>query len=113
MQFSGSGIPAELFQWFCDNIPADSSILEFGSGHASTKYMSRYWRMHSIEHNLEFVNLYPSDYIYAPITSGENPWYDMDIIQEAFERRNFWKGLAAILVDGPPGDIGRCGITKG
>ena len=48
MDFGGSGITKELFEWFLLNIPAGGRVLELGAGHVSTKYLSERYDVYSV-----------------------------------------------------------------
>jgi len=100
--FSGSAIERPLFEWVVRNLPPGSTILEFGSGSGSTKNFSRFYKMYSVEDKIEFVGLYDSTYIHAPIRDG---WYDLDIL-----RRELPCHYDLILVDGPTGEGNRWGF---
>ena len=99
----GRAIPNELLKFMLVNVPLMSDVLEFGSGRG-TQELSRFFKMHSIEHDETWVNRYASRYIHAPIQDG---WYDVEALRRGVE------GLRpkAILVDGPPAQIGRGGFS--
>lgn len=88
-------------------------LLEFGSGYGS-KLLSDYCKVTSIEHNDEFVGLYPG-VSYVPTTivkhEPENQaslsyrWYDVKPISDIMA-----DDYSILLVDGPPADVGREGI---
>lgn len=102
--FEPSGIYREAFEWICRNVSTRRSILEIGSGHVSTNYLTRYYEVRSIEHDPYYVNLYPSHYIYAPLAGD---WYDVELIRLGFSSYNTYRPLGLILVDGgaPPAGI--------
>lgn len=104
--FGGWAISEQLFDWLLEVLPEKSMILELGSG-SGTQQLAKYFRMVSVEHNPDFVGLYDSTYIYAPIVNG---WYDAAIIGEALSRLSVRYDL--LLVDGPPQQIGRAGILQ-
>jgi hypothetical protein len=96
--------------WILQNLPNDSTMLEFGSGPGTTRFVEKF-KVYSIEHDLKYVGVEPkSTYVHAPITFNSNniKWYDENIV------RNFIKDLKydLILVDGPLGSIGRSGIKN-
>jgi hypothetical protein len=106
-------MPERAFEWIEKNIPYGSTILEFGSG-KGTERLALNYTIFSIEHNPEWINKYNSNYIYAPIKLYEQDsqkndlgWYDIDIIKENLPKDDF----ALIIIDGPPANIGRDGIT--
>jgi hypothetical protein len=95
----------EVYEWLCWNIPAGSAIVELGSGHVSTNYLSRYFYTVSIEHDPAYLNIYPAHYIYAPLDNG---WYSVDRIKDGLEHRRLWqKPCRALIIDGPIGSEAR------
>ena len=101
---NGSGIPGELFAWIVNNIKHGSTILELGAGNTSTRYLSEYFTLYSVEDNPEYCNLWNSTYIYAPLKDG---WYDVDVLKD-----NLPKEYDALLIDGPVGAGNRTGILN-
>ncbi len=105
-------LPPEASEWIEKNLRKDSIILEFGSGHGSIRLAKKY-TVYSIEHDQEWLDVAPVNYIYAPIVNnpiseskGEFGWYDADAIRESLPKR-----VDLIIIDGPPGKpIGRSGI---
>ena len=62
------------------------------------------YNVHCIEHNKEWVNKFPNiTYHYAPLKDG---WYDPEWL------KNLPKEYALLLIDGPPGHIGRTPILN-
>jgi hypothetical protein len=57
------------------------------------------YNVYSVEHNKNWVGKYSSNYIYAPIKNG---WYDTEVLAKKLP-----ENYDLILVDGPPGAIGR------
>lgn len=104
--FGDWAISQQLFDWLSDALPEKATILELGSG-PGTQQLARRFRMVSVEHDPDFVGLYDSTYIYAPIVNG---WYDASIIDEALSQLALQYDL--LLVDGPPKRIGRAGILQ-
>lgn len=102
----GWAISKQLFDWLLDALPKKSMILELGSG-SGTQQLAKHFRMVSVEHDPDFVGLYASTYIYAPIVNG---WYDAAIIGDALSRLSVRYDL--LLVDGPPQQFGRAGILR-
>lgn len=101
MNFGGSGMTQEGFEWIFANIPTGEMVLEFGAGLISTNWLSRFYNLYSVEDRLQWVNLFPARYIYAPRPEGSD-WYDPDIIRgwaEDAKRRGWRYGL--VIVDGP------------
>ncbi len=100
----------EIMSWIDDNIQPDSVILEFGSGHGSIKLAERY-KLWSIEHDSAWIGLSESTYVEAKIIDnpfstkyGERGWYDFESISKVPD------SVELIIIDGPPGEIGRSGI---
>lgn len=103
-QKSGWSIGEVLFQWIVDNIKKGDTIVELGSGEA-TKELAKRYDVYSIEHDPIWMdNAKKAHYIYAPIKRG---WYDPRPIKKGLP-----KEYSLLLVDGPPGGIGREGILK-
>lgn len=112
MIFGGSGLVKEAFEWICDHIPAQSMILELGSGHVSTNYLSRYYWLASIESDLTYVNLYPSHYIYAPLINDR--WYDPAIVKRGLDHPRIHQRapFKLCIIDGPVGGERRLGVLE-
>jgi len=101
--FGNSSISKQLFNYIRNNLAIGSTILELGSGWASGE-LSKYYTVYSIEHDKKWVNQYTTNYIYAPI---KNKWYDVATLKKELPT-----AYDLILVDGPPGPIGRYGFYK-
>lgn len=106
-------LPRRALNWIYENIPHSSTIIELGSGDGSKELAEKY-DVHSIEHDSEWLNLYDVSYIHAPIVEnevstkyGEIGWYDPQPIKS-----NLPKNASLIIIDGPPGSIGRSGILS-
>jgi len=94
----------EMYNWIRRNIPRGSTILELGSG-KSTIDLAKDYKVYSVEHDKEWLNLTNrAKYIYASIKNG---WYDVDILKKELPTK-----YDIILVDGPPGYIGRKGFYE-
>jgi len=95
-------ISKELFDYIRSILAKGKTILELGSGWASSE-LSKYYTVYSIEHNKYWLNKFNTHYIYAPI---KDRWYDTEILKNKLP-----KTYDLILVDGPPGPtIGRGGF---
>ena len=115
INFDGWAISEDLFNTIKENLKNNSTLLEFGSG-TGTIELTKYYKMISIEHDKKWLNKAESKYIYAQLENIEiNPkfpnhrqWYNYEII------KNELKDIIidGILIDGPPGKIGRSGILK-
>jgi len=105
-------ISGKLHRWVLENVPKRSTILELGSGDG-TAVLAKDYTMVSVEHNERFVGKYSgTSYIHAPIrkytddTSGVSyRWYDVEVLKQELPEE-----YDLLLVDGPPGDIGRGGV---
>jgi hypothetical protein len=86
-------INRDLVEFLLTFLPQDSTILELGSG-KGTEILSSIYKMYSIEENINFVDIYDSHYIFAPIKDG---WYDVDILRKEISDIKY----DAILIDGP------------
>ena len=101
----GSSIPKSLLKFMLDRVEINSKVLELGSGKGTEK-LAKYFKMTSIEHSAKYLNMYDSDYIYAPLKKmdlpefpEENYWYDPFFIKDKLETLDY----SFILVDGPIG----------
>ncbi len=103
---NGWAISTKLYQWINANLEDGKTILELGSG-TGTIELTKKFKVYSIEHNENWLNLAKdANYIYAPIQTYDNyRWYSLLALKTI-------KGLKydMILVDGPPGDVGREGF---
>ncbi|OUV40450.1 MAG: hypothetical protein CBC63_01175 [Euryarchaeota archaeon TMED103] len=103
-------LPDEVITWINDNLSKECTILEFGSGHGSVALSSRF-QLISVEHDEKWLNLSNGRYIHAEIV--QNP------ISSLYEQTGWYNAeslvdlptfVELIIVDGPPGNIGRIGI---
>lgn len=102
--WGGSGITQPLFEWIRANLPDGKHILELGSGDVSTWYLSEFYRLTSVEDKPEFLNKYPSRYIYAVLVNG---WYSVPVLEAQLP-----KDYDLLLVDGPVGSGPRAGFLQ-
>jgi hypothetical protein len=100
--FGGSGISRSSYRWIRDNVERDSVILELGGGLLFTRVLHQKYQLYTIEHDIDFVELFPSNYVYAPLHDDYH-WYSIDAIRKA----NLPKNVELMIVDGPPGHLGR------
>jgi hypothetical protein len=112
-KWGGSGIERSCFEFILKNIEIGSGIIEIGSGYCSTKAFSKFYKLTSIDDNIEYINIYDDvNYIHAPITGTitlppvispfKNSWYDVKIIVE-----NLPDDYKMVFVDGPLGSGNR------
>ena len=79
-------ITKECFDKIVKILPFNSTILEIGSGN-STKLLSIFYNMISIESSKEWMNRFNSNYIYIPTKKmiskefGETTWLDVDLLK--------------------------------
>ena len=106
-------LPKEATEYILENIEAGSVVVEFGSGHGS-EVLSKQFELYSYEHDEVWLGLTSSTYIHAPIEenqfateAGEKGWYNLEIV-----KKNWPKDPQCVIVDGPPGSIGRAGILS-
>tara|TARA_R110002167_G_scaffold61739_4_gene174429 strand:- start:120 stop:707 length:588 start_codon:yes stop_codon:yes gene_type:complete len=138
--FGGWAIQESCFNLIKEILPEGKTILEMGSGY-STKALSQYYKMISIEDQPEWVGSYNSNYIEAPIrnysknhintvglfetgttseayTPPDLPGEAGASVQKGWYNYEILKGelkglkYDLILVDGPNGAIGRGGFLK-
>jgi hypothetical protein len=104
-KWGGSGIERSCFEFILKNIEIGSEIIEIGSGYCSTKAFSKFYKLTSIDDNIEYINIYDDvNYIHAPITNG---WYDVKMVEE-----NLPNDYKMVFVDGPSGSGNRGGLLN-
>lgn len=83
-------ITKECFDNICSILPFGKTILEIGSGN-STKILSQFYNMVSIESNPNWMNKFNSNYIYVPLSNfnseifGNTQWLNIDILKESIK----------------------------
>ena len=75
--------------------------MELDSGWGSSQF-SKHYTVYSVEHNPRWLGKYNTHYIHVPI---KDKWYNPAILKEKLP-----DNYDLILVDGPPGFIGRHGF---
>ena len=85
------------------------TILELGSGQGTQK-LTKTHNVYSVEHDKKFLNkVETTNYIHAPLKEclvngfTHTQWYDLKTLPEKYD---------LVLVDGPPGNIGRSGLLN-
>lgn len=87
-------ITKECFGKIIEILPFGSTIMEIGSGH-STRLLSKFYTMISLESSEQWMNKYNSHYIYAPIVEmesaefGKTKWIDRNVIEEQIKDLNY------------------------
>ncbi len=91
--WGGSGIERVVFDFIRSRIPEGATVVELGAGLVSTKALSRFYNLYSVEHNPEYLWLVDgTNYIYAPLVDG---WYDRNILKACLPLK-----YDLVLVDG-------------
>ena len=106
-------LPEEAVTFVLEHVETGSVVVEFGSGHGS-QVLSEHFDLYSFEHDEAWLGVTSSTYIHAPIVenhhaidAGEKGWYDLDVV------KHHWPtDPQCVIVDGPPGFIGRTGILS-
>ena len=106
-------LPQEALEFVLEHVEPGSVVVEFGSGHGS-QVLSEHFDLYSFEHDEAWLGVTSSTYIHSPIVenkhaaeAGETGWFDVEIV-----RKNWPKDVQCVIVDGPPGFIGRTGILS-
>jgi hypothetical protein len=109
-------IESKLFDAIRHLLPEGSNILELGSGAGSAK-LAKCFNITCVEHNTDYLDKYDNiEYVYAPISyckptvylQDQDQWYDKEIMKKVLQEVQY----DLILIDGPPGNIGRGGILR-
>ena len=96
--WGGSGIERCLYEFIIENIPAGSTMVELGGGNVSTRVFSEVYDLYTIEHNAQWINIFPkSTYVYAPIDS-QTRWYKRGMVEKKLPKK-----IDFLFVDGPSG----------
>jgi hypothetical protein len=92
MSFGGWSIDEIVFNWIKDNLDSKKLLIEIGSGQTTEKLIKN-WNVISIEEDIEWVNKFHENYIYAPI---KDDWYDFDVLKNKLPVK-----IDGLIVDGP------------
>jgi hypothetical protein len=102
---SGWAIGPTCIERIRSMVPVSTWILELGSGDGSSELADLGYSLMSVEHDPQWLNKDERiDYIHAPITNG---WYEPEAI-----RLDGRPDYDLLLVDGPPGHVGRLGMLQ-
>lgn len=106
-------LPEEAILYVLEHYKKGVTVVEFGSGHGSEK-LAEHVKLFSFEHDEDWLGLTSSTYIHAPIelnehatSAGQSGWYDASIVLKHWPEK-----VDLVIVDGPPGFIGRFGIMS-
>lgn len=97
-------------------VPLGGTILELGSGEGDAKLVPNYM-VYAVEHDQVWLNKVPGvGYVHAPLTPIKptrwHPhhvsWYDPSTLKRELSKLRY----DLLIVDGPPGDVGRGGYLK-
>ena len=86
-------ISLELYNEIKDRVKKGSTILEFGSG-SGTEALSKYYKMISIEQDLNYMDQYESKYYHVLVEHG---WFNYKKIRQILNENHY----DAIVVDAP------------
>lgn len=106
-------LPLEAVAFVLEHVEPGSVVVEFGSGHGS-EVLSEHFDLYSFEHDEKWLGVTSSTYLHAAIVenqhasqAGEKGWYDLDVVKQHWPANP-----QCVIVDGPPGFIGRTGILS-
>ena len=95
-----------------ERLEPEATILEMGSGDGTTALIQHGFNVVSIEHDEAWASLHQGTCIFAPIVptpaaiaAAESGWYEFDPQDPMLPEE-----VDLLLIDGPPGWIGRSGI---
>lgn len=91
--WGGSGFERVVFEWIIQHVPKGSVAIELGAGFVSTKCLSIWCDLYSVESDERFTAEYPTKYIIAPKDGG----YDWGKLAQTLPAPSEQK---LILIDG-------------
>lgn len=98
-------LPEAAVNWLAHRVQPGWTIVELGSGDGSRALaaMVPAGRLVCVEHDTRWLGrCEQAEYIHAPIVDG---WYDQQVLAERLPKK-----MDCVVVDGPPGRIGRFGL---
>lgn len=101
MPFGPWSITEALYDWLRANVEPGRTIVELGSGDG-TELLCRHWEVYTVEHDPSWLDRCDAHYIFAPLVAG---WYDPAVLADELPASH-----DVVLVDGPPGFVGRSGL---
>lgn len=111
--FGPRTIGKDLFDIIRELLPVEKTILELGSG-KGTEALKRHYEIYSVEHDEKWLNMYHTNYIYAPLKPHKelknhpsSLWYDVNVLKRELPKIDY----DLLLIDGPPGNT-RAGVVK-
>jgi GR25 family glycosyltransferase involved in LPS biosynthesis len=97
-ELGGWSIGHDLYEDICNLLPQGAIVCELGSGNG-THWLSKKFKVISIEQNEEYIGKHSSEYYHAPIVDG---WFDKSKLPSKIK-------CDLLLIDAPTG-ISRQGI---
>lgn len=99
-------LPQEAHEFLIAHVPSRATVLELGSGEGTARLVRAFDRVFTVEHDPAYVGkIEGAHYIHAPIVEG---WYAPGQIVTALAAAGAQPDV--VIVDGPPGSIGRAGL---
>ena len=80
-----------------DTVKHGLTIIEFGAGDYSTKRLGELYKLYSIEHDVNWLKQYRTEYILAPLIDG---FYDISVVTPHLPEI-----YSVVVIDGPPGSL--------
>lgn len=95
-----------VLEWITARFGPGTRVLELGSGTGTFRLHDAGYDVISIEHDERYLDWAPVSYVHAPI--AEDGWYDALEVERAALEGDY----DLVIVDGPPGRIGRKGLLR-